>query len=238
MNELTDLARNAEVRRDDAAVEAYRLQAQLDESEAMMERLVADEFVFHDDLELRLQGCFRRLVHLSTRQVLFDRLAEPDTDCDCPNCDAYIGSSAVMEQGAEQSLPFETEMEAVRTLEASLREGKTEVPLLKTETIAAYTPADLAISQRRMETTRDGPGLWALASLASHGRYIQPPLRAKSLVAARFGRTRLATTPATTARPSTLAVQPAREQPGASAAVDVKPHLEALRKCLGVRPKK
>ena len=78
-----------------------------------------------------------------------------------------------------------------------------------------------------------------MASLASRGRYIQPQLRAKALVAARFGRARPAANPtATAARPASLAVQPARELPGALAAADVKPHLEALRKCLGVRPKK
>ena len=236
LNVQTARTLDAEARSHSAEVEAARLSAQLDEARGNIEKYVEDGQTFHDDLELRLQGCFRRVVHLSTKQTLYQRHAKGITDCECFNCAVTVSSSEVMEQGTEKSAPFESEIEAVKTLEASLRKGKTEVPFLKVESAAAYTPADLVTSKRRLEATRDGPGLWAMASLASRGRYIQPPLRAKALVAARFGRARPAAAPTATAtRPATLAVQPARELPGALAAADdVKPHLEELRKCLGV----
>ena len=170
---------------------------------------------------------------------MYQRHARGEAECDCFNCAVHVSSTEVMDQGTEASQPFETEVAATKVLEASLREGATEIPLLEVESVANYTPADVNRSKRRLEETRDGPEPWALRSLSARTPYEKPPIRAKSLVAARFGRTRpAATTTATTTRPITLAVQPAREQPGASAAVDVKPHLEALRKCLGVRPKK
>ena len=97
-----------------------------------------------------------------------------------------------------------------------------------------YCLHDLANAKRRIEETRDGLEPWASQSLSTPAPYAKPGVRAKTIVSARFGRARPATS--TAVRPTTLVALPEPDRPASRAVPDAKPHIEALGECLGLGP--
>ena len=164
------------------------------------------------------------------RQTILVRHAELNSKCDCANSAAYDVCTEYSNQGPVRSLPFEDEKESVKGLEASMKARQYDIVPPRVVSSAAHCPQDVATPKRRLAEMRDGPEPWALKALSAAAPYVKPGVRAKTVVAARFGKTRIVT--AAAARPTPMKVQPTPTTPNEK--TDVKPHREALRRCLGL----